>query len=550
MNNKLENSTDVPLEKKYYNVVLIIGLIVAILVACMPLMGSPGIADPKTAETGGLWINFLGRFHPLLLHLPIGALMLVFCMEGLGLVTKGKYKPKTTLAVAFAAATAVLAVVLGYFWYLTGGYNEETIADHKRDGVIFTVLMIITFLVKYTADIKGAKVMKMAYLPLLAVTGVTMMSAGHEGGEMSHGDPLNHLPSKIAAEREAENNKPIVTDPVIYTNIVHSILENKCISCHGEDKQKGDLRMDSLAAMLEGGSDEICIEPGDVEESFMLTSLDLPLDDDMHMPPKAKPQITPEEKAILTWWVEMGAPENTKISEVKVPVEITAAIATLKTPEEREAIRVAKLKQEEVYAAKSAATRERIKSSWVIVNNKFPGSLSYSSQEDTSLTFTTVSYRKSFTEADLDILSDIAADIAELDLSSTVITDAGVAKLKGFTGLKSLKLNETKVSDEAMNTIAELPALEKLNLYGTMVSDSGLQMLQAHPTLEKVYLWSSKATDAGAEALLAKLIEREESKVIAKAKEDGTEPVKDKDGNLVLDSTPEVLLGVPSTTAK
>ena len=345
MTKKLDRTSDVPLEEKYYKVVLIVGVVVAILIAFMPLMGTLGVADPKTAEAGGLWINFLGRFHPLLLHLPIGALMLVFCMEGLGLVTKGKYEPKTTLAVAFAAATAVLAVVLGYFWYLTDGYSGETIEEHKRDGVIFAVLMMITFLVKYTYDIKGVKSLKMAYLPLLAITGVAMISAGHHGGEISHGDPLNHLPSKVLAEREAKQNQPVVTDPVIYTDIVHTILENKCISCHGEDKQKGDLRMDSLAAMLEGGCDEECLVPGDITASFMLTSIGLPKSDDLHMPPKEKPQITSEEKAILIWWVEMGAPEETKLSEVKVPKEIAIAISTLKTPEELEATREAKLNE-------------------------------------------------------------------------------------------------------------------------------------------------------------------------------------------------------------
>lgn len=108
-----DSSSDISVEEKYYKVVLTIGIVVAAFVAFMPFLGTPGVADPRTAGAGGLWINFLGRFHPLLLHLPIGALMLVFVMEGLGIVTGGRYKARTTLAVAFAAVTSVLAVVLG-----------------------------------------------------------------------------------------------------------------------------------------------------------------------------------------------------------------------------------------------------------------------------------------------------------------------------------------------------------------------------------------------------------------------------------------------------
>ncbi len=345
--------------QKFYIPVVVLGFIVAALVAAMPWMGEVGVANPKTAETGGLWINFFGRFHPLLLHLPIGAVMLVLCMEGLGLFTKGKYKSQTTLALAFAAGSAVVAVVLGYFWYLSGGWNEAIITEHKRDGVIFTVLMIITFLVKFTCEAKGFKLLKPAYFVLLGLSAVTMMSAGHHGGEMSHGDPLNSLPSKIQAERDTKANTPVVTDPVIYTDIVHNILENKCISCHGEDKEKGGLRLDSLAGMLDGGEEEDCLIEGDVKGSFMLTSLALPKDDDMHMPPKKKPQITPEERAVLTWWVKMGAPENTKLSEVEVPEEIMVAILILKTPEQRVAEEEAILATEK--AAKKALINKRKK---------------------------------------------------------------------------------------------------------------------------------------------------------------------------------------------
>ena len=495
------DKSETSLEKKYFKLIVIISLIVAALVACLPWMGTVGVANPKTAETGGLWINFLGHFHPLMLHLPIGALVLVIVMELISLLTRGKYEAKTTLALAFAAGTAVIAVVCGYFWYLTGGYNEADIAEHKRDGVIFTVLMIITFLIKYTADVKEIKVLKYGYLPFLLVTGGIMTSAGHHGGEISHGDPMNQLPSKILDKREEANNKPVVTDPVIYTNIVHTILENKCLSCHGEEKQKGDLRMDSLAAMLEGGADEECLVPSDTKASFMLTSLDLPEDDDYHMPPKAKPQITPEEKKILTWWVKIGAPEKTKLSEVEVPEDILAAIATLKTPEQLAEEAEAKRLAAEKHAHDMVVTRERLKGAWDTVNGKFPGSLRYQSQEDTVLTFSAVSYRKNFSDADIDVLKDITADVVELDLSSTALTDAGVDKLKGFSNLTKLKLNETKISDAALKVISELKALNKLNLYGTAVSDAGIKALSSHPSLEKVYLWNTKVTDAGAKAL-------------------------------------------------
>ena len=495
-------------ENKWYGVVFGVCILAAVAIAIMPWLGTVGMADPKTADTGGLWMNFLGKYHFLILHLPIGATVLVLAMEALGLISFGKYKPNTSMALAFAAGASIFAVVFGYFLYLTGGFVGEEIEDHKRDGVIFTVVLILTFLAKYSYDVKQISWLKPTYLVSLLATGGMMYAAGHKGGVIVHGDPLNSLPSKIQAERDAKESEPVVTDPVIYTNIVHNILENKCITCHGPDKVKGGLRLDSMAAMFEGGDEEEALVAHDIEASYMITTIMLPEEDDMHMPPKEKPQITPEELKILKWWIEMGAPENTKLSEVaEVPEEITLAIATLKTPEELEAerqqIRLAKEQAEKLFKEK----RAKLQSALASVNEAFPGSLRYSSQEDTNLVFNSVSYRKQFKGSDLQLLEDVAEDVMELDISSTTISDEDMVHLAKFTNLKNLKINETKITDEALKTIGKLENLRSLNLYGTEVSDAGITELSGLKHIEKIYLWNTKVTQGGADSLRKSLIE-------------------------------------------
>lgn len=496
-------------ENKWYGVVFVICILVAAAVAVMPWLGTVGMADPKTADTQGLWINFLGKFHFVVLHLPIGATAVVLCMESLGIISFGRYKPRTTMALAFAAGTAVVAVVFGYFLYLTGKYNVDELDDHKRFGVIFTVVLILTFLIKFSYDVKKLGWLKPGYILALLGTGGMMYVAGHEGGEQTHGDPLNHLPSKIAAKREEKRAADLVAaaDPVIYSNIVHNILQNKCISCHGEDKVKGGLRLDSLAAMFKGGDEEEALVAGDVEGSYMLTTISLPMEDDMHMPPKAKPQVTAEELKVLKWWVAMGAPEKTKLSEVKdIPEEITLAIATLKTPEElaeqKEKMRLAEEKSKKAFSEK----RAKLKSALDSVNKAFPGSLRYSSQADTDLVFNTVSYRKQFKATDLEALGGVAADVKELDLSSTLIGDEVKDQLGMFVNLRNLKLSGTKVTDETLKVLGTLENLRSLNLYGTEVSDEGIMELAKLKHIEKIYLWNTRVTFEGAEKLKESLI--------------------------------------------
>ena len=316
--------------RKAFGVIMVSSILVALGMSLLPWMGTIGMANPKTADEIGLWINFLGKFHPVFLHLPIGAIVLVFSMEVIGLFSSGKYKPNTTVALAFAAGTSVFAVVCGYFLYLTGKFEGPLVEEHKRDGIIFGVLVIASFLLKFSYELKVCSWIKPTYWIMLIATIGAMIGAGHHGGEITHGDPFNALPSKVLEKREANISQVDAADPVVYLDIVHPILENKCIECHGDDKTKGGLRMDSMAAMFEGGDEEECLVPGDVDASYMITTIMLPKDDDYHMPPEDKPQINSYELEILKWWVQIGAPDKKKLSELEAPSNIIEAIHSLK----------------------------------------------------------------------------------------------------------------------------------------------------------------------------------------------------------------------------
>ena len=522
-------------QKKFFVPVLILGFLAILLVAIMPTLGEIGMASESATTTIGKWIGFLGEFHPLFLHLPIGALMLVLLMEVLRLITFGKYTPNTTLGLFFASATGVFAVAFGYCLYLTGDFSGELIEEHKRDGIIFTILLIATFLVKYTSDIGlMGKFAKPSYIVGLFLTTAMMMSAGHHGGQITHGDPLDKAPWKL--DKEAATAEVIV-DPILYTNIVHPILEQKCITCHGETKQKSGLRMDSYAALIDGGEETDCLVPGDTKSSAMVTYMHLPMEDDMHMPPEGKKQLTPEEIQIIEWWVKIGAPETDTLSAVEVPEDIIAAIDTLKTPEQIAREKAAKEKAKQERIAFMKAKRARLASSLKSVNEKYAGSLNYISKDSTNLSFSAVSYRKDFNDESLEILKDAAADITELDLSATAITDAAAFSLGEFASLQSLKLNQTSITDSSLPEIQKLNQLQILNLHSTEVTDAGIKNLEPMSSLKKVYLWNTKVTEAAAKSLEKTLTDKHQEAQQGLEEED-----QDK-------ATPQVILGASSKPA-
>src|SRR5205823_2665936 len=85
---------------------------------------------------------------------------------------------------------------------------------------------------------------------------------------------------------------------------VRPVLADRCFPCHGPEKQKGGLRLDSSAALLKGGGRGPAVVPGKPDESLLVSAVRH--GEALKMPPKAK--LPPQEVADLAAWVKTGAP--------------------------------------------------------------------------------------------------------------------------------------------------------------------------------------------------------------------------------------------------
>jgi mono/diheme cytochrome c family protein len=104
---------------------------------------------------------------------------------------------------------------------------------------------------------------------------------------------------------------------------VKPLLDSRCISCHGPDKQKGNLRLDSRAAALKGGDGGPGIVPGKPADSLILQAVTHKRAD-LEMPPKEK--LTPKDVAVLERWIVDGAPwPETAIAATTRPANIVPA---------------------------------------------------------------------------------------------------------------------------------------------------------------------------------------------------------------------------------
>jgi mono/diheme cytochrome c family protein len=85
---------------------------------------------------------------------------------------------------------------------------------------------------------------------------------------------------------------------------VRPVLAENCFRCHGANKQKSGLRLDSLAAMTKGGENGPAVVPGRPDKSKLIQAIRY--DGPVQMPPKGK--LSPKAIDALTTWVRMGAP--------------------------------------------------------------------------------------------------------------------------------------------------------------------------------------------------------------------------------------------------
>ncbi|MEP7123210.1 MAG: c-type cytochrome domain-containing protein [Byssovorax sp.] len=126
-------------------------------------------------------------------------------------------------------------------------------------------------------------------------------------------DPPTHAASATASASAAPSAAPIVAPAahagprLVWRDVVAPLLAARCASCHGDAKQKGKLRVDSIEALVAGGKGGPAIVPGNASGGTLIARSHLPLEDDKHMPPAKEAQLDATQVELIAWWIGQGA---------------------------------------------------------------------------------------------------------------------------------------------------------------------------------------------------------------------------------------------------
>lgn len=463
------------------------------------------LVQASSAPQASDWVLFFGHFHPLIVHLPIGFLLIAGILEIGRRLGKISISDSGIASILFwSAVSATFACVFGYMLSLGGGYEAETLSAHQWQGIGVAVFAWLAWLAKSSRFGEKIPFGSLVYSLSLIAGVVLLMSAGHLGGSLTHGsdyltqytpEPIRTLAGIPPREQEVAI-KPIadVNQALVYDQIVNPILKSRCVQCHNPEKSKGDLRLDTPAMLRKGGEDGPVFVAGKGGESELVKRCLLPLEDDNHMPPKGKTQLTDSQVAILTWWIDQGAPFDKKVADLTMTDAVKPALASLGSGGSPSASPTAKpsVPESPVLSMKlspaGASALDELKKQGLLVMPL--------SKEQNQLEVSAVNNR-SFTDQQAASLSKAAEQIVWLKLGDTKITDAALSQVAQLKNLQKLHLEQTAVTDAGLKQLTALPYLEYLNLYGTKITDTGLKQLAGIKSLRTVYIWQTGVTEKG-----------------------------------------------------
>jgi len=289
--------------------VLLLGIIF------LPGAGKEGVPE---------WLLLLGRFHPVVLHIPVGLLFLLPVLHVIAWGSpKDSLRPAIAAVLLLSAGSAVAASMCGLFLSQESAYGGETLSRHRMLSLIFSACVVMLMLLEseraHSSESRASfsKVALYAYRALFPVTLLCLTVGAHLGASLSHGETFltEHLPTSIKVSLGMQKPKSAQTGTPLsaYESVVAPILKSRCTNCHGRDKVKGGLRLDTAESILAGGDTQRddhkpLLVPGNPAQSPLIQSLLLPPDDDAHMPPSGKAQPTAAEIESLRQWVQAGAP--------------------------------------------------------------------------------------------------------------------------------------------------------------------------------------------------------------------------------------------------
>ena len=399
-------------------------------------------------------IKYLGNFHPVVLHLPIGAFLFTFLLFISQKYLKSNFNPAVRMGLLFSFITSIITSIFGYILHLNGDYDSVLVDRHMWLAIATTILIgFVLYLHKKQKPYNHVLSSFVFATVLLTIT-------GHNGGSLTHGKDYLKLP-------DFEKEISIVSyDSIhVFNQVISPILDSKCVKCHNTGKSKGNLMLSSIDKILLGGEKGQIIKSNSSVDSRLYTYLNLPIDDEMHMPPDGNSQLNDNEKELIKLWIDEGADfyNFRKMNDDNFSKEILSflpkEIASVDPPNRNDLVKL----------IENEFRIERISTENNFIDIKYQG--------------------KSFKQSYLRLLSKVSDNIKRLDLSFVDLSSIDLSRVDNFENLTYLNLNNTKLTTKKIQKL-DLD-IQTLILSNNNFDVSVFDKFISNPTNERVFAYNT-----------------------------------------------------------
>lgn len=428
---------------------------------------------------------FFGRFHSLVVHLPIGFLLLAGLAE---FSTKWKKFEPVQAFVHYiwllGVISAFFAVLFGYFLSLSGDYSEDIIFWHKWGGIGILILSSVYYFIskrQISIPFKGNSILLTAIILMIFYT-------GHLGGNLTHGstylfeyapNPIRQL-AGLPNKSMPRKNFTKIDSVDIYSDLISPIIDRRCVSCHNSEKKKGDLNLTSFSSLMKGGESGQIIIPGDINTSDLFRRITLPMDHKDFMPTEGKQPLTADQVQLIGWWIKENAPSSAYLKELDPDKEITDIVNRQLGLDDYNFLR------QKVQPPKKETIASLSKSGFILnalMKENYFLEANYSLSE------------KELTIQSVETLLKLKKQLIWLNLTDSNLSDDKLKKIGELERLMKLNLSKTNISDKGLAHLGNLKKLKSLNLYKTKVSEELLNVIPKLPNLKRLYLSETNATE-------------------------------------------------------
>ena len=486
------------------------------------------------------FIWFLGRFHVLIVHLPLGILTLAVALEILVRFKPFKFLESAVAPTWIAGAISAVATVAFGFMHATEDSFQDmpAVEAHRWAGVSLAAVTCLIALLRtrmhavetwpkwagpegVTAPLyrviqpafaRGSKLDKgydkLWGAPVAAIL-FLMFLTGHLGGNLTHGDtyliqyapgPIRMLAGLPANAGPRPKPKDLASAD-LFLDVVQPALDQRCSGCHNNSKKSGGFSVADYDSIMKGGSKGPAIVPGNPTGSNLFHRVNLTPDSGDFMPKDGKTPLNKNEIAAVGAWIQQGAPKSATVGSLKLAAADTNAIQAV------------------IGAAGAAGGDEQV----AFTPRPGEGPLPTAPEADKAMVtkvmgegFIVRKVAKNSNMVDVDyvaarpVTSDQIAELAKfgpnilrLNLRHAGVTDAEVKTISGFTNLRQLRLEENAISDAAAKDISGLKEMTYLNLTNTKVTDAGFAAVAGLPKLTRMYVWGTAITPAAVDKVKA-----------------------------------------------